>query len=336
MLNAKSPNRSAFTLVELLVVIAIIGVLVGLLLPAVQAAREAGRRIQCMSNLRQFGLTLHKYHSVHNKFPAGAISNTTGTEVFMTAHSMLLPYFEETSLKSKYNEKLTFSAQGPEVLEAVVPVFLCPSNPKENPYELAALAPLGLPTRYGVTDYIFCKGATDATCYPVTVPAHERGLFFPNAPVGMNGIMDGSSKTFAAGEGAGGETWPLCRGRGCTVPVSTPHGQVPATGLWPVGATSSPMLASAGIYTPSNLACTVEPLNKWPVTDSSTDVDAFTDCRSSMAGGPHSSANFRSDHPTGASFLLADGSVHFVAETIDMQVYRQLSTFADGIPANLP
>jgi prepilin-type N-terminal cleavage/methylation domain-containing protein len=88
----------AFTLVELLVVIAIIGILIALLLPAIQASREAARRASCVNNLKQYGVALHNYHGVHNMFPPGALLKTKATDVYANAHASLLPYFEETSL----------------------------------------------------------------------------------------------------------------------------------------------------------------------------------------------------------------------------------------------
>ena len=105
-MNANSARRQnrAFTLVELLVVIAIIGVLVGLLLPAVQAAREASRRTQCKNNLLQLGLALHNYHSAHNQFPPGALARfEVGLAGYTCANAMLLPFLEESALAGAYD-----------------------------------------------------------------------------------------------------------------------------------------------------------------------------------------------------------------------------------------
>jgi prepilin-type N-terminal cleavage/methylation domain-containing protein/prepilin-type processing-associated H-X9-DG protein len=327
----QSIYRRAFTLVELLVVIAIIGVLVALLLPAVQAAREAARRTQCASHLRQFGLALHNFESARKCLPAGLVLDATKTVAFTSGHALLLPYFEDRALHSLWNQELAFSQQPPSVLSAVIPIFLCPSNDKENPHAFPPLAAIGWPTLYGATDYVFCKGATDTWCVtPQQVPSDQRGCFYPTVTVRLKEITDGKSKSICMGEGAGGARWPLCRGTNCKVPQGNPPGKHVATNVWPIGAVGNAQFEAAGLYTAAIWACTVEPLNKWPVTDAWVDLAATSDCRSSDQGGSHSACNFRSDHPSGGQFLFADGSVHFLNETIDMRVYRGLSTIAGG------
>src|SRR5262245_25859081 len=110
-------KRRGFTLVELLVVIAIIGVLVALLLPAIQAAREAARRANCVSNLKQFGIAMQTYHDALKTFPAGCCmprppnNVMSENECFSSFHGMLLPFFEEEGLKSLYNSKLDWQHQ---------------------------------------------------------------------------------------------------------------------------------------------------------------------------------------------------------------------------------
>src|SRR5262249_41622874 len=128
-------RHSGFTLVELLVVIAIIGVLVALLLPAIQAAREAARRSSCTNNLKQFGLALHNYHDTLKVFPPGGIVKTSPTtrnfpssSVYVSVHAMLLPFFEEANLKNLYDNNRPWQLQRPDVAATAVPVFVCPSN----------------------------------------------------------------------------------------------------------------------------------------------------------------------------------------------------------------
>jgi prepilin-type N-terminal cleavage/methylation domain-containing protein/prepilin-type processing-associated H-X9-DG protein len=339
--DKRSANRrqwtTGFTLVELLVVIAIIGTLIALLLPAIQAAREAGRRCQCSSNLKQFGLALANYEGAEKHLPPGLVSDPTGTTAYASGHVALLPYFEEAGVYAMWDQKLQFMQQSNSVLAAVIPVFVCPSNDKDNPINLTALGPFGLPTLYGATDYVLCKGSTDAWCITANmVPRERRGCFYPTLNTRLSEIQDGLSNTIAMGEGAGGPAWPICHGVGCQTPPSLPAGPPVATNPWPIGGADSAGFEAGGLYFTSTWACSVEPINKRPVTESFLDITALTDCRSSDQGGTHSTSNFRGDHPGGAQFLFADGSVHFIVETIDMPTYRALSTIAGGESVSLP
>jgi len=326
------PYRSGFTLVELLTVIAIVAVLIALLLPAVMRTREVARRSQCRNNLKQFGLAMHNYHGAHRCFPPGLIANLSGTEAYATAHALLLPYFEQANLAKNYDSSLSFHVQPPAVLTAVIPVFVCPSNAKSNPVHRPQFKTFGLPETYGATDYIYSRGAIDTWCLNAEVLQQDPrlGAFLLNRSIRMGQITDGTSQTFCMGEGAGGDQWLFCRGAGCTGNWSgTPQ---PATGLWPLGAVGSLGFSNGGVLYGGLWGSTMERLNKSPVTDSWIDMSATSDCRSSPEGGPHSTANFRSDHAGGGNFLYADGSVHTISESTDLSVYRRLSTIAEGTP----
>jgi prepilin-type processing-associated H-X9-DG protein len=132
----------------------------------------------------------------------------------------------------------------------------------------------------------------------------------------------------AMGEAAGGDRWPMCRRTNCTTPLNVPGGNTLATNGWAVGMPGASLFESFGLYIAGTWGCTIEPLNKWPVTDSWADLNALSDCRASTSGGKHSTANFRSDHPGGGQFLFADGSLRYVAAAIDMAAYRAQSTIA--------
>jgi prepilin-type processing-associated H-X9-DG protein len=267
------------------------------------------------------------------------ISSANGFTVFANANTMLLPYFEQGNLASLYDPRKSFAEQSPAVASTVIPMFVCPSNSKENPFDIPQLAPLSMPigTTLGATDYIYSKGPNDAWCLPWdAMPPSEHGMFYVNWSCRMGNITDGSSNTMAMGEGAGGPLWPICRGAGCTTPYNGPSGEIPATDAWIVGAVGSQMTESLGFITGSIWASTVEPPNKSPVTDTYGSIPDMTDCTCSLNGGPHSTANFRSDHPGGVQFLFGDGSAHFLSETIDLTLYRQLSTIAEGTPASIP
>ncbi len=203
----RAKNRG-FTLVELLVVIAIIGVLVALLLPAIQAAREAARRANCVSNLKQLGIAIQNYHDSLKTFPPGAVmprinpGTSTTTEfkdnaIYAGFHTLILPYMEEESLKNLYNpatdwqHQTQLSAVGNPyfytIPATVIPVYNCPSaggeNPKGDDVLIGALT-AGVTNSYkagqlfGTNNYIVCKGITDAwTINPDKVPNTYRGMF---------------------------------------------------------------------------------------------------------------------------------------------------------------
>ena len=388
-------SRGAFTLVELLVVIAIIGVLVALLLPAIQAAREAARRSNCTSNMKQIGIALANYHDSLKIFPTGqvvsGIVDTKAVRVYAQAHSLLLPYLEEAALANMYNKSIGWTDQDPQVGSKVIPLYMCPSNTGDNPlfnklfetliqinvYSLNYTKP-GTNTKVGNvylglggTNYAFCKGATDAWCNgpgdPTRTPPECRGMFDLAFSVPMRKILDGTSNTIAMGEAAYSISWPT------TDSVPNPNaqpgvattcyrihpakadafGQIPiATQAWIASQPgTSDLGAATGLWPAATLACTLEPINKSPVTSAIVVLSAVGNCNHSIplafgtndlqspaaAGvGPHQTPNYRSDHPGGCNFLFADGSVHFLTEGIDMRTYQQLSTIAGNEVAVIP
>ncbi len=135
-----SQRREGFTLVELLVVIAIIGILVSLLLPAVQAAREAARRMKCSNNLKQIGLAMHNYESAHGQMPPSRIEIASPWKHHAGWQCMVLPYIEEVPLYEKYQKNLSWFEQGNvPASTTAVQTFLCPSAPGTRGTPTAAL-----------------------------------------------------------------------------------------------------------------------------------------------------------------------------------------------------
>lgn len=333
------------TLIELLVVVAIIGLLVGLLIPAVQASRESARRTQCTNNLRQFGIALIHYETAHQKFPVGtrASIGTDGLQFYENANYLLLPYFELESLQQLYDKNKPWEGQSPDVSSRVIEAFVCPSNSKQNPGNRAILGAFGYNEVYGTTDYLYCKGVTDAWCFSNReltagdIPSTERGMFDLNFAAPLRQITDGASKTIAMGEGAGGPAWPVCHVTGCTVPYEDANGSiVDASIAWIVGEPNNDVFLSKGLIATSIYACTMEPMNKKPVTATMVSSLEWFNCKSSAKGGPHSTSNFRSDHTGGCNFLTVDGAVRFFRQGVDMQVYRALSTLRGGELAEFP
>jgi len=402
--QAIRPRRFAargFTLVELLVVIAIIGVLVALLLPAIQAAREAARRSNCANNLKQFGIALHNYHDTLKTFPSGGCNKTAHPgDIYSSPHAMLLPYFEEAGLKGLYDSRKDWQHQRPDVAAKAVPVYVCPSIGGENPYWDKALENIFIITgvgnmyrEFGTTNYAFCKGVTDVWCSgpggtppgPPTVPVSERGMFDFNWAVNARKVTDGLSNTIAIGEAAHGPRWlcaadvgPMTPGgykigsaqvwNTATMPATYDNRRIDIAGsptpgvnsqgdpmlCWQAWIASEPsftQLVTAGsYYIGSVMGCTLEGMNKAPVTSAFADVGNLTGSAAcfksapsapgtkgmTTSGGTHRTPNFRSDHPGGCHFLFADGSVHFLTETIDMLPYQQLSTMQGGEIVTIP
>ncbi len=339
--------RSAFTLVELLVVIAIIAVLVALLLPAVQAAREAARRTQCVNNLRQVGISMHNYLATNKRFPQGVLLRG-GLNVYASANTLLLPYLEETSLSSLYDQNKQWEDQTAQVSATVIPSFNCPSTSEPNPYRHELLANFVDNGDYGTTDYALCKGSSDAWCLRAAganllagpMPRNQRGMFDIQWKVTIQKVRDGMSKTIAVGEASGDPFWLVCHKSRCTTNDLVPDGtgKIPhAWSGWIISEPSSSSFFNAGLIASSIYACTLEPMNKYPVTDTFIHLGGLGDpqCRSSFQGGLHATSNFRSSHPAGCNFLLADSGVRFLSQDIDMAAYQGFSTIDGGETASL-
>ncbi len=296
-------KRRGFTLVELLVVIAIIGILVGLLLPAVQAAREAARRMQCSNNLKQTGLAMHNYHDTHKKFPPGGINEiNNGNRLAWTV--FLLPFIEQTNLYNQFNFNLP-NYTGVNQNPTITPVqsYLCPSNrnkfnqngtvPGTGEHPAAGFAYTthyyGIMGPKGINPAV-PGGTTQYSWVDVVVSGvshggySDTGILYRNSKTRMGDITDGTSNTMIVGE-ISFETANCYRGWARGISGNTSG-----------GCKNAPAGINIQAYSANN----------------------FND------------VSFGSQHTGGAQFAVSDGSVRFVSQTIDMATYWATLTRALG------
>ena len=326
---------TGFTLVELLVVIAIIGILVALLLPAVQAAREAARRMQCSNNMKQIALAMHNYHDVHKSFPFAYMIDMRNLNM-QTWSTRILPFIERTTISDKWVDSVPCVIEGAslgfnanhvavnlELAKNVLPEFLCPSTPRTSPYQYSWMLPAGaggggvppitLTATYAPSDYCIATGVRGLyanLAYAGDAGGNRHGAIQPVAgPFGnrdsrMGNIRDGLSNTILVGERVGG----------------------------------------ADIYfgrTPANLPPPTPALNGGGWADFLNGehwlAGSLFDGRPGPDGGPCAincsnlrGAGFYSFHPSGAHFALCDGSVRMIVQTVNAHSFASLITREKG------
>ncbi|WP_068421616.1 DUF1559 domain-containing protein [Planctomyces sp. SH-PL62] len=330
------PARPGFTLIELLVVIAIIAVLIALLLPAVQAAREAARRIQCTNNLKQLGLGLHNYESIAAALPpAGVLSgkgNVVTTWIGWSVHGRILPLMENGATFNAIN--FDHSGESPQnitVAALSIAAFLCPSEPDARP----ATANVGISN---VTNYGFCMG--DWFVWGGFQGPENRSAFGPNRSRRWSDFVDGASNTLVAAEGKAKQ--PLYRDCGglslvknpsaIPGPEQAPLDVVPEYGgggcefktghsEWSDGQAHHTGFTTA--WTPNKKTVGSSPSGE-PV-----DLD-ITGQREKKGGPTFAAITARSHHAGGVNALFGDGSVRFIKDGIAGPTWRALGTVAGG------
>jgi prepilin-type N-terminal cleavage/methylation domain-containing protein/prepilin-type processing-associated H-X9-DG protein len=365
----KERRRRGFTLIELLVVIAIIGILMGLLLPAVQRVREAASRLSCQNNLKQFGLAMHNYHDVNGALPPGIVTWVSGEDAAHTGFTLMLPFLEQDNVFKQFN--LSQQWYMPSNYSAVayqLPIFYCPSNRTRGAMDLTQpIYAWGgpLPPSVGSTDYILCKGANAAIHQDAAlIPPACRGVFnvfadrsnpsfsnidgnFAPLSVRLTDISDGASSTFAIGEGSGNNPRYLLRQiekNGNTVTVGNGPAINPYTGqpiqpdqAWAAASITNPSQpwyasifgVTAQYGLPPNYQD--EPMNNPLVMPSACmETDSTPLFSGYNRSGTQLLSGFRSLHTNGCNFLFCDGSVHWVSQTLAADVYRALSTYSGG------
>jgi len=307
--------RRGFTLVELLVSIAIIGVLVALLLPAVQAVRAAARRSACTNNLRQIGLALQNHHAAHGKFPPG---RGAPTPRIFSPHAYLLAFIEQTTLGAQidlkeapapFNTPTTSydGARNQAAAASAVAVLLCPADPSQG----------RVPgSDYGATNYAANSGS-GASNGALTA---ADGVFFLGSAVRMKDITDGASHTAAFSER------PLGPGEGESASAG---GQAPNLILeLPASADPTPAACddpASGTWNPHRG-------EKWIVGNYGNTLynhalppnAALWDCMNATQQKGRLAA--RSDHAGGANVLYCDGSVHFIEDAIELAPWQAAAT----------
>ena len=324
-------NRSAFTLIELLVVIAIIAVLIALLLPAVQAAREAARRAQCTNSMKQIGLAMHNYESSNSVFPMGAIRATSDglPARKFTAFAFILPYMELGNVGNAINFNLAYAGTYAGVsagfsnstgLNTKVASYVCPSDLPITPYTLAESS-----IAYSQTSYFPSGGTWNTVAYIAGPNAWDyypgNGAFDTKTSYPIASFIDGTSNTILVGE--------------CSRYKNDPDRVFNQWTRYEFFGSSF----SANTSRPQGLAFEVPIINKppkiddYPQTGPPGNLPAGTDDDSDYKNWTLNPVynnfgqwGFRSQHPGGANFLMTDGSVRFLKETISPAPYRALGT----------
>ncbi len=293
--SPKPLRRGAFTLVELLVVIAIIGIMVGLLLPAVQAAREAARRMSCQNNLKQMALAIHNYDSVFKQFPTVNANNTLSGGSLFTA---ILPLIEKSQEFELYDFALSNShPTNQAVTGQQIPFFLCPSSPLRRPVPGCDQDSGRAPGNYGASigsldydQYWAFQGRprpslNGAIVYSDTIDGRTR----------FRDFLDGTSQTLMIGETA--YNLPDYKFSG---------GECIGQSRFSFTYWSNPFPGSTGITT------------QYAFNPNDRAEDGMYD-----SGWVRS---FRSDHVGGVQFAWADGSIHFISDSIDASLLDALAT----------
>lgn len=344
-------SRAAFTLVELLVVIAIIGILIALLLPAVQAAREAARRSQCTNNLKQIGLGLHNHHDVYNRLPPGGATYIQPWGQYVSTSEagwgaswmvFILPYVEQQSMYSQLDFTVSSPGWGHDptnvvIVNKVIPPYRCPSSPfdKQTWGNLSSQGKTMLVTYPGIagavnglipgyTETRQSQGGSSAGCCSGGI-AGGGGVLFPFSQLTFANISDGTSNVMAVSEQ--GDFLITLNGTKQPWGAGTIHGWfIGAHGGSPTVDRRPPNYFNNGDARHFNMATVRYNINQkkgWP--DDPGNCGSLGVCNNVGNNIPLNSA-----HPGGVNALLCDGSVRFLSDTTDLAIVARLATRDDG------
>ncbi|MDX1944291.1 MAG: DUF1559 domain-containing protein [Pirellulaceae bacterium] len=308
------PARSGgFTLVELLVVIAIIGILVALLLPAVQAARESARRTSCSSNLRQIGLAMHAYHDAVGSFPPGGITlgPCCSTESYTSWPIAILPFLEQGTLKAQYDDNETNeSPVNQTVREQFVPVFVCPSDLHTRQLDRPETGPANaLQLQYRPGSYRGMGGRSDGSGWWDSDPLYQSLL--PQWK-GILHLVDDQLTTERFATLQDGASMTILAGESCT------KTHLRRRTFWAY---------SYGSYNKSDA-----------VPQSRTLLNDYDRCAAIGGAGDIQacSRGWGSFHPGAVQFLMADAAVRPVPLSVDMNLFAEAATIAGQERGQLP
>lgn len=317
-----------FTLVELLVVIAIIGILISMLLPAVQAVREAARRTQCLNNMRQLGLSLHNYESAHRAFPPSRLepddqaipssqtAKSRAESAFQSWTTLLLPYIEQANLGSKFDyDAAWFDANASDnfsVIATNLAIYKCPSSPSvgsADPYHCVGAAA----GDYGSINEVKRKVFTDVLGVNDPGLAGRTGLLAKFEKNPISAVSDGTSNTLYVAECAGQPEVYIASGKMTMEDFSR---------------YSDDKVANFnGNLVPTDGTGWADPDCGFSINGASNDGLDKSGPRMINAINVSEAYSF---HEGGANFAMADGSTHFLSDSIDARTFVALCTRAGG------
>lgn len=327
-------GRNAFTLVELLVVISIIGILVGLLLPAVQAAREAGRRMSCQNNFKQVGLALLNYESTFRRLPPSMILdrslvNIPGSENFSwSIHGRILPYVELSTLYSQVNVSMPWDQQL-AIDRVQLGLFSCPSDAKAS---IIREFGTGRPSLYPNT-----VGFNFGTWFVYNLANSQsgEGLFYPNSFTKLAAITDGTSQTLMASEVKAWTPYLRNGGSPSAMPPTNVNELIAMADTAPEFRDTGHTEWPDGRSHHTGFTALMPPNTKVPIvrngTTYDTDYNSWIEGKDGLQGKPSFAAvTSRSYHTGMVNTIRADGSVSSIPSSIDLSIWRALGTRSGG------